>query len=167
MVINQRRCDKAYHSCLPIDSDGVAPEHHPACPNLVLFERCPDVMHADLIVVGYSTMPRASLQSQSVDDVLFLLLVQEACSLRTVWQDLPDHKGQGYGNEAFENEAGHMSVIAKIAILDITHIHCQPERPGVIDILASAYTQYVPHRMLTSDTIHLLDAKSQEAGECA
>jgi hypothetical protein len=34
---------------------------YPAHPDLVLLERCPDVVHLDLIVIGDPAMPGASL----------------------------------------------------------------------------------------------------------
>jgi hypothetical protein len=77
---------------LPVNSHSIGPEHDPRTPDLVFFECRPDVVHLDSVVVRDPSMSGTSLQCQSIDDVFFLLLVQEASCLGAVRQDFPDHE---------------------------------------------------------------------------
>jgi hypothetical protein len=92
MVSNLMLHPTSFRCSSPIDSNRVRPEHQDAAVYLVLLERCPDVMHLELFVIGDAAMPGACLQGKSIDDVFFLLLVQKLRSLGTVRQDLPYHE---------------------------------------------------------------------------
>lgn len=60
-----------------------------------------------------------------------------------------------------------MSVSAGAAAQGSTHIHCQPERPILIDALALAQAHQVLQAKPTGNAIHLFDTKCQQAGEGA
>lgn len=89
---------------VPVDADGVGPEHYHRAPDLPLLDRIQHVPRPDLVGVGDAASARAGFESQAVNQELLLVLVKEFGGFRAIREAPPHHEGAENRDETFEDK---------------------------------------------------------------